>query len=484
MNPQEYFGYIRVSTQKQGEKGVSLQEQRSAIERHAERQALKIVQWFEERETAAKRGRPIFNQMLKQLRQGRVSGVIIHKIDRSARNLKDWSDLGELIDGGVEVHFANEGLDLHTRGGRLSADIQAVVAADFIRNLREETKKGMYGRIKQGFYPLPAPIGYLNRGKAQAKVIDPVKGPLVGHIFRLYASQQYNLDELCEEGARLGLRNVRGGRVTRTGLSTMLNNPFYIGLIRLKRTREMFPGIHTPLITKALFERVQGILTGRTKPYIIKHDLLFRRLLTCANCGRSLYGETQKGKVYYRCQTRSCPVTSLREDWIESQVLEQLAPLQLDDGEQPVIQKEMIALKKNWSEVRGSQINGLTLQLDQVQARLNRLTDAYLDRALEREMFEQRKSALLIEQRGLQVKMSNLKDQRQYLPDEVNGFLERVLGAYIAYKHGLPDEKRELVETTISNRRVDGKKLELTLARPFELIANRPKTTNGAQERT
>lgn len=75
-----------------------------------------------------------------------------HKIDRGARNLKDWANLGDLIDGGVEVHFAHESLDMNSRGGRLSADIQAVVAADFIRNLRQETRKGFYGRLKQGIY--------------------------------------------------------------------------------------------------------------------------------------------------------------------------------------------------------------------------------------------------------------------------------------------------------------------------------------------
>lgn len=50
-------------------------------------------------------------------------------------------------------------VDLHSRGGRLSADIQSVVAADYVRNLREEAKKGIYGRLKQGFYPMRAPIG-------------------------------------------------------------------------------------------------------------------------------------------------------------------------------------------------------------------------------------------------------------------------------------------------------------------------------------
>ena len=58
-----------------------------------------------------------------------------------------------------EVHFANESLDLHSRGGRLSADIQAVAAADYIRNLREVTKKDPYGRLKQGFYAPSGSIG-------------------------------------------------------------------------------------------------------------------------------------------------------------------------------------------------------------------------------------------------------------------------------------------------------------------------------------
>src|SRR5690349_16939432 len=97
------YAYTRVSTTKQGEKGVSLQEQRSAIEVYAQRQGITITEWFEERVTAAKRGRPIFSTMLKKLRNGGANGLVIHKIDRSARNLRDWADLGELIDSGVAV---------------------------------------------------------------------------------------------------------------------------------------------------------------------------------------------------------------------------------------------------------------------------------------------------------------------------------------------------------------------------------------------
>src|SRR5437016_6096341 len=128
----KFFSYARVSTTRQGE-GVSLQQQKEANERSAAHLGVKIIEVFEEQETAAKRGRPVFSRMLRLLKSGKASGVIIHKIDRSARNLRDWADLGELIDSGVEVLFANESLDLRSRGGRLAADIQAVVASDFIR---------------------------------------------------------------------------------------------------------------------------------------------------------------------------------------------------------------------------------------------------------------------------------------------------------------------------------------------------------------
>src|SRR5438093_2023319 len=279
----KFFGYIRVSDPKQG-RGVSLQEQKDAIIRYAQRFGLEIIAWFEERETAAKRGRPIFNHVLNLLRAGQAHGLIVHKIDRSARNLKDWADLGDLIDQGVEVHFANESLDLHSRGGRLSADIQAVVAADYIRNLREETRKGFYGRIKQGLYPLPAPLGYLDMGGGKLKEPDPAKAPLVKKTFELYGSGRYNLDGLVDEMFRLGLRNRGGGKITRNGLSVLLNNPFYIGLMRLKRTGETFPGGHEPLITKSLFERVQRILSGKTNTRIQRHDFLLRRLLLRTCC--------------------------------------------------------------------------------------------------------------------------------------------------------------------------------------------------------
>src|ERR1700748_119531 len=156
----DFFGYLRVSTPKQGER-VSLLTQKEEIIRFATRRGFTVTAWFEEKETAAKRGRPVFGEVLCRLRTGEADGLIVYKVDRSARNLKDWADLGELIDTGVPVYFAGDALDMSSRSSRLAADIQAVVAADYIRNVRDEAKRGIQKRLEQGFLPCYAPVGYL-----------------------------------------------------------------------------------------------------------------------------------------------------------------------------------------------------------------------------------------------------------------------------------------------------------------------------------
>ncbi|MFN8331343.1 MAG: recombinase family protein [Saprospiraceae bacterium] len=313
MEPKKVYGYIRVSTVKQGS-GVSLQEQKEAIVRYAERHNLNIIDWFEEQETAAKQGRPLFNQMMKLISSGKTTGVIIHKIDRSARNLKDWASLGDLIDQGFEIHFAHESLDMNARGGRLSADIQAVIASDYIRNLREEAIKGLYGRLKQGLYPFYAPIGYVNTGKGQIKQINKTMGPLIRKAFELYGTGNYTLKTLVREMNQLGLRNSSNNKIGVTAMALILHNPFYTGIMKIKG--KTYQGKHEPLVSPKLYLRVQDILNGKTNTRIIKHNFVFRRMIRCSNCNYSLIGEIRKGHTYYRCQTKSCPTKSIREELI------------------------------------------------------------------------------------------------------------------------------------------------------------------------
>jgi len=418
--------------------------------------------------------------MLRLLRQKKAAGVIIHKIDRSARNLKDWADLGELIDKGIEVHFANESLDLHSRGGRLSADIQAVVASDFIRNLREETKKGIYGRLKQGFYPLRAPIGYLDNGAAKVKTIDPEKGPLVRQALEMYATGQWSIPTLVDELYRRGLRNHAGGKVTRTGLHTILRNPFYTGIIRIRAANQTFAGNHESLISKRTFDRIQDTLHGRVGTRTKVHDFPFRRFIKCGRCGYSLIGELQKGNVYYRCHTKTCPTTTVREDAIITLASEQLKKLEFTPREQRFLRERTIQLKASWIADREQHLQALKVKIQQVTERLNRLMDAYLDQALERDMFEERKATLLQDRRALEDTLAGYQSNRLSVPEELEKFLELAGSAYSLYQNANIEKRRRLLRTVTSNCTIQAKNLEFTYATPFREVAAREKSDDCA----
>ncbi len=359
-----YFSYVRVSTARQGQNGTSLAEQLASIERYAAKYRLEIVQQYEEQETAAKAGRPVFLEMLRALRGGKADGVIIHKIDRSARNLKDWADLGTLIDSGIEIHFANESIDLTSRGGRLSADLQAVIAADYIRNLREEVKKGFYGRLKQGFYPMPAPIGYLDAGGGKPKLLDTATATLVKKAFELYAAGKWSLYALTKKMGELGLRNKNGKPFIKNGIHKMLKNPFYCGLIEIEKTGEIFRGQHEPLITQTLFDLVQDVLSGKKKDRKQTHFFIFRRLIACQSCSYKTIGERQKGFVYYRCQTKTCPQKTVREEEVEKGFLPILKKLQFSEEENTYLKEILSEEEKNGAALLESRKQTLSLQID------------------------------------------------------------------------------------------------------------------------
>jgi DNA invertase Pin-like site-specific DNA recombinase len=474
----KYFGYIRVSSVKQGE-GVSLQEQRAAIEVYALRHGLEIAEWFEETVTAAKLGRAAFTRMMRELKRGRAAGVVIHKIDRGARNLRDWADLGALIDQGIEVHFSHESLDLHTRGGRLSADIQAVVAADYVRNLREETRKGFYGRLKQGLYPMRAPIGYLDCGKGQPKIHDPQSAPLVRLAFELYASGRYTLRKLRNELSRRGLRNQRGQPLSINGLSVMLNNPFYMGIIRIHRTGETFGGVHAPIVPAYLFNRVRDVLEGKTNTRTHVHDFTYRRLFACRYCGYSVIGESQKGIVYYRCHTRGCVGASVREGMLEGAIIGELGGIRLDEAEYQEMVQCLDHLKSNWSAAQEKTRHATTLELDAVEQRLNRLTDALVDGLVDRDAYNDRRQQLLAQRQELRAAATKAGNDPDYVVARVQKFLEQAKVLDSSYISAKVDQKRDFLKSATSNRTVGGKDVEIALVFPYSALKNRPRVTSG-----
>ena len=178
--------------------------------------------------------------------------------------------------------------------------------------------------------------------------------------FQLYATGEFNLRTLREELYRMGLRGTTDKKLTLCGISTILNNPFYIGLIRIKKTNEIYPGNHEPLISTHLFNLVKDTLAGRFHTRAKHHEFLFRRLVSCAECGYKVIGETQRGHTYYRCHTIGCPTNGVREEAIEAVVLEKLAQLQFSSPEAGYLKGRIATLKARWINDREKTIADLS----------------------------------------------------------------------------------------------------------------------------
>ncbi|WP_146345629.1 recombinase family protein [Phaeobacter marinintestinus] len=447
------FGYIRVSTQKQGE-GVSLEAQKDAITVFASQHNLSVIKWFEEKETAAKRGRPIFNQMLRQLKQGKAAGLIMHKIDRSARNLRDWALVSELPSLGIDIFFATESLDFKSRGGRLAANLQAVIAEDYIFNLREECIKGMTGRLKQGLFPWGAPPGYLNQGGGKPKIPCPKTAPLIKLLFELYASRQYSYNSLLDEMHRRGLRNTRGGKLTLCGLGNILQNPFYIGLMYIKSSGQTYEGIHEPIVPVATWKRVQDIRAERSGPKSTRHNHLLQGIFRCGLCDKAMVPELQKGHVYYRCKQMSCSTKTVREDVLENAILAELRQLQLTaHAAKKVAEAETPDTIVTLDEQRAA----LSLQIADEERRLDRLEDLVIDGTLSPDAFQRKRHTV-------QLRVVELRDQLDRMPDSAaaEAYQEKLAelrkSLVLLYENANRAEKRMIIENVWPNRTVSGRK--------------------------
>ena len=121
--------------------------------------------------------------------------------------------------------------------------------------------------------------------------------------------------------------------------------------------------------------------------------------------------------------------------------------------------------------------------LSQIDDRIGRLTDAYIDRLIEQELFEARKKTLLSERLDLQSQIASWQDGKRDASKEVAKFIELADGACLAFNNGTLDEKRDLLDALTSDRLIDGEIPVIVLSLPFRTIAERPKGGYGVPRR-
>jgi site-specific DNA recombinase len=331
--------YARVSSKEQEKEGFSIPAQLKLLKEYAVVQGLSIAQEYVDIETAKQTGRAAFGEMVAYLKaHPSIRVLLVEKTDRLYRNLKDWVTVDELE---VEIHFPKEGVVL-SRESRSSEKfmhgIKVLMAKNYIDNLSEEARKGMQEKAEQGIWPTVAPLGYLNvAGPDGKKVIepDPESAPVITRLFEWYATGTLSLKEAAQKARASGLVYRKSGApVPVSTVHSTLRNRLYMG--EFKWNGRTYLGKHQPLVTRDLWERVQGVLDGRhaKKHRRVKHNFAFSGLIACGHCGCSIVGEIKKQRyVYYHCTGYKgrCEEHYVREEFLEGQFSDLLGRLTFDD---------------------------------------------------------------------------------------------------------------------------------------------------------
>jgi len=174
--------------------------------------------------------------------------------------------------------------------------------------------------------------------------------------------------------------------------------------------------------------------------------------------------------VYYRCHTKGCPTNTIREEAVDREFSQLFEPLVFDDEERAILSKTLGEVSEDITALWEKETNAMRMQFAQLQERLDRLTDAYIDRLIDRNTFEQRKGSILMERETLRERTSQ---PMHVIMTRLSKFLELAGGAYLLYRTTLSDEKRCLVQIATSNRAVNENRLAMTLKSPFHEVANR-----------
>ena len=319
LTPKVAVSYLRVSTRDQAfrgdgdSEGFSIPAQRDANRRKAMSMGALVVKEFVDRGASARSAnRPELQRMLEYLTEHDVDYVIVHKLDRLARNRADDVEITKSLEASnVRLVSTTESID-QTPSGMLLHGIMSSIAEFYSRNLAAEVMKGMTQKARSGGTVSRAPIGYRNlrttdsEGRESRTVgIDQERAPLIRKAFGLYASGEWTVANLTDYLNERGLTTVSTPKlaskpITEGYLHKVLINPYYKGQTKFQGVE--YQGRHEALVDEQTWQRVQDVLSSHLNgERLRKHPHFLKSTVFCGECGERLivqHSTSGSGLVY------------------------------------------------------------------------------------------------------------------------------------------------------------------------------------------
>jgi DNA invertase Pin-like site-specific DNA recombinase len=296
---------------------LSIESQVNELKRLAEKLKLPIVEILCESKSAKEPGRPIFDNMLLNIKRGKADGIICWKLDRLARNPVDGGQIMWLLQQGVVKHIRAYDQEYYPGDNVIVMSVELGMANQYILDLSKNVKRGLRAKVEKGWRPSLAPLGYLNdrsKGKGRSEIMkDPNRFNLIRNMWELMLTGSYSPLAIREiANKKWGFRTVHCNPLSRSAIYRIFTNPFYYGYFEYpKGSGNLYKGSYEPIITVWEYDRVQFLLGRKGRPRPQKQNFAFTGLIRCGECGAMV---TAERKNHIVCPLCRCKFSSNNKD--------------------------------------------------------------------------------------------------------------------------------------------------------------------------
>ncbi len=346
----KYVLYARKSTESDEKQTLSIESQVKEMLQIAERDGLEVIDIRRESHSAKDSGqRPVYKEILEDIRRGRFNGILTWAPDRLSRNAGDLGSIVDLMDQKLLLEIRTYGQQFKNSPNEkfllMILCSQAKLEND---NKSINVKRGLRTRCEMGLRPGQALVGYLNEKHMDRKcqvIVDPERGPIIKKMFEKVAYEKCSGRKIYHWlKFEINFKTARGNKgLGLSNIYQLLQNPFYYGVFEYPvGSGNFYTGKHEPLITREIFDLVQGQVKNNVMKTESK-EFAFTKLMTCGLCGSGITAEEKFKKlknsevnrhVYYGCtkaRDKDCKGGYINEEDLIEQFVKLVDTLDLDE---------------------------------------------------------------------------------------------------------------------------------------------------------
>lgn len=369
--PIRYCLYARKSTESDERQVMSLDAQMSEMLKIAQSENLEIVEVKQESKSAKDVGlRPEYNQLMKDIDEGKVNGILTWAPDRLSRNAGDLGTLVDLMDKGKLLQIRTYG-QTFTNSPNEKYLLMIVCSTAKLENDNrgKNVKRGLRFLCEKGKRPGNPPLGYklyrdpVNLTMKSKIVIDPERAPFIKKMFEYVAKDGLSGRQVNDYLHDEGFRTRKGKMVTLSMMYRMFKDQFYYGEFEYPEgSGAWYKGDYEPIIDKELWQEANSRIKTFAKSKWGSKVFYYSKLFKCGSCGSGVCGEERINRfgskyIYYKCTKyggkKRCEEKYIREE----KLIESIARMIEENKE-----KDLLVSKKiNREVVRINQIQKMTV---------------------------------------------------------------------------------------------------------------------------